>query len=685
MVSDYIRNGCSYALDGLKPIIYIFDKSILRYIHVDNGLDDAALSLVPTALRVKEVVYSENTSYDERYRFSRQLTVTLSGKININDVFQGKFYIVIEDRNGNTYLTNPDYEYDYSYTYTLNSNTNETVINFVCNSNFPLLALDMTKASPVTPCEYDVTIITRLQMIEHKMANYSSSTGKLTITKRLSEVEYNKDTLQFTEEGDKDGRVVQTLTFNTPLEASKQSWVYNLLEENYKTYTAIIYTNKGNILTGIYNGLQPQYTISNDTYTVSLTEVSNNSSIQFNMTMEELLGYQWQPIGVLDGHNCWECFYYPMGCGWARYWVIAEVDNFGNQTGRYKIEEDIYNGLYVQDDPDVDYSYYVDNYGWIRKYNVTGTFNPTFPLYYFPTNECACKDNQASCTISTDMPTIIDVEGTGSTQYHLRTSCDFEITSSNGITVSPTTGNADTDYTITISNSSSTEREEWLNIGCCTDTYNKDMNIIKKIPCLSPTSQTINCLSQTISFTVKQGCQLGNVQVPAGLSYMIVGGNILSVYVPKNEASSSITYTITATCCNATVTVQILQDKQYSDWIDDGYVCENGSKYIKETLYTGTTADNLVPTDEYRNGAFIESDSPDCRSISKYSFLGNFICIDGDKYKLYQEEISYDDGVTWSLTGKVKLGEFVEEDSAFCEQNVEYKWVLTDDSVCVDE
>lgn len=687
MVSTYLDNRCNYSIPLLKNRIYVYDESVLTLIDVDNGLDSASTTSTPTLLTGFSISYSEETSLDERYKFVKQLQISMNDKIDIDSVFDGKYYVVVEDYDGNLYLTNPDYQYKYTYTYNLSYGINQTDITLQTSSNFPLLKIDLTP--PIyTQCKsYRFTDIKSLELIEKAYASFSTDDSILYTTDNLKKVDFLKNSLSFQEQYD-GTKVTSTLKFKMPLKSALVSWDYDLLEFKDNIYTAVITTNDDyKILTGIYTGLQPSYTIAasmsdTNTYEITMVESSNNGSVAVELTNDELLGLSWEYIRILGENNAYYCNM-SHGCGIAEIIVMAEVDAFGNQTGRYKVEEDIYNGLYNQTDPDIDYSWYDDNFGWLRQYNVIGSFEDDYPNGWFPTNECACFRPHPSvgCELTTDMPFDIEFEGSGSTSYTFQADCNWSISEvPSGITISPTSGVADSAYTISIANSSTDLRQVQFKLTCCTAIYRYSINVVEAAPCIEETSKQITCEGQTVQFKIKDGCEFVITSLPTGL-LANVSNNILYVNVPANGGQSSKTYYINGTCCGNAVTLQISQNPPFTVWLADGYVCSAGTKYVKETLWTGTTAYDIVKTAEYRLGEEIEENSPDCRSIETYSGIG-YTCIDGDKYELLRRYLSWDDGETWVEQDEVKLGEFIEADSSFCEQETQYKWVLTDEWAC---
>lgn len=359
--------------------------------------------------------------------------------------------------------------------------------------------------------------------------------------------------------------------------------------------------------------------------------------------------------------------------------VMAEMDSLGNQTGRYKVVESIFDALYGGTPSE----WVEEHFGWLRLYNVIGSFEDDYPNNWFNTNECACLNPSPGvlCNLITDMPSTIDFEGAGQNTYTLQADCDWSISDiPSGITISPTSGESDTEYTLSISNSSTDLRQTQFKLTCCNGTYRFGINVIEETPCLEETYKQITCAGQTVQFRIKDDCEFVITYLPSGLMADVQNG-ILYINVPANEGQASKTYYINGTCCGNAVTIQISQNPPYTAWIEDGFACSGGTKFKKEVLWTGTTLYDMVKTAEYRLGEEIEQDSPDCRSIEKFDFIG-YICLDGSKYELLRRYLSFDDGETWEEQSEVKLGDFVEAESSFCEQEIQYKWVLTDEWVC---
>jgi hypothetical protein len=113
------------------------------------------------------------------------------------------------------------------------------------------------------------------------------------------------------------------------------------------------------------------------------------------------------------------------------------------------------------------------------------------------------------------------------------------------------------------------------------------------------------------------------------------------------------------------------------------YICDGTTSYVKQQRYTGTTSSNInTATSEYKKGAKIQDNDPRCGSYETRWVLGTgYTCVDGDKWSIEEEERKAQGG-TWQKTGNTRLKTMVEADSSFCEETIEYKWVLTDKWQC---
>jgi hypothetical protein len=196
-------------------------------------------------------------------------------------------------------------------------------------------------------------------------------------------------------------------------------------------YASII-TPRGNdnlYFVGFNFGLQPSYTIQTasqqgetDIITVTLTESSSMGSIAAVDWREEQSGEtRWRYVKNVADTICYEC----IGFGEARYLVRQEVDLFGNPTGNYQVMEG-YESQYPN-------------------FHIVGTFTTE---EIFPSTDCT---SGRTCDIQTNIPTTISFNAITCNTYSLQTSCDWRFADiPSNITVSPTSGVANSSYTVSI-------------------------------------------------------------------------------------------------------------------------------------------------------------------------------------------------------------------------------------------
>lgn len=701
MVTNYL-NQCAYKYNRLKKHIYLYDNVKNIYIdHRDAYITGATGT--PIVFSGFDISYAEQTSLDERYKFSKTLKISINGRLNKNDLPKN-IYAIIENEDGTYFFTNPDFPYKLTYEYNLSNGVNQTDITLTSNSNLPTLELITSNKLPLTNvCKtYMYNGIKSLRLLEKENVKISTYSNEVITTEEWKTVEYLKNTCSLNENYD-GNKITATIQFNIDFSSYKSDWQYRLLEFNHNRYTAALEANDGHIYyVGIINGLEANYNTSttsqngnSDVITINLVEMSDYGISDDILTETHDTSTSWVFTKYIDGigkaYECW-------GMGTARYIIMAEVDAFGHSTGNYKMVEDVWDCLEEQD------PYCIDTYGQFLQLNIIDTFEDSLDNR-FPTSECIWH-NPTNCVIETDMPAQIIFNAATSYTYSFKASCPWTIDDDDvptGVTVSPLNGNADETYSIAVTNSlaPSTTLDGQISITCCEKKRYVGITVQQESDCIYPTTVSINCLSQPVQFAYNGNCLIEitavtkDGQAYQGLTYQIAN-NQLVVNVPDNFTNNNTIYKLYVTNCGCkagTTEITINQTRQYEMWMSNcsdaedlqtcDYVCSGTSKYLKEYRYTGTTTDDWQPTGEYRMGELISTTSSDCSRLTRFSFLNHYICIDGSKYQLLEEEESLDGGVTWTTTGVAKLGDWVEDSSEFCQQTITYQWILTNNSICM--
>lgn len=672
-VSIYTPNSCQYKQLKLKDVVYLVSKSHTKFVAVDmdNNGYIVSLSEIPMALNCFNVQFTEEETLDERYKFTKRLSFSMNGYVPL-DYLQEKYYAIIMTEDNTPYMINVDFPSKVTYTFTLDGNSYQTDFTFSSQSNFPTLMIINRRNNfkePEKDCGYKISGIEDLYLVEKQYATISKAGDTATVTlfgKSWSDVGFLKDSCSIQEVFDGE-RITDTITFDIGFDNYKTSWHYNLLEFLENLYAARI-TSKGdnkNYFFGFNLGLQPSYNInasSSDNgsgkITVTLTESSSYGLVQAqNYVEHSSTDKQWvyvERIGNVKGYEC-------VSLGVARYLLQWEVDGLGNPTGRYKCLEG-----YVE---------YFQQQGL----TIYGTFTETEE---FPSQDCGETD---LCDLYTTIPNPRVFNAATCANYTISASCDWHVSNlPSYITIQPSQGVANQSYTVRMCNTlapSSTEVEGSYNIHYGDNVKIMGVKISSQGGFINPENAYINCLPQSTTFTYNPNCAIRVVSIPQGLTYTMGSGTLI-VSVPKNESVLvGRTYPIIVEDCNGTrATVTIHQDKTYEKWVEtSGYLCDNGNSYKKLERYTGSTATNInTRTGEVKLGDLIQEGDTRCSSyITRWSFLNHYYCVNGNKYKALEEEISYDNGQTWTKTGATKLGELVESQSEWCNLPVTYEWRLT--------
>jgi len=669
-VSNYtpsIDNGCAYAQGRLKNVVYFVSKAHLKDVHIDNGqayID--GLTEAPTRLNCFNIQFEENETLDERYRFTKSLRFSVNGYMNMSYFTEGDlYYAIIETEDGTLYMINVDFPSKITYTYNLSANQDQTDFTFSTQSNFPSLrvATQMTRDNVCKP--YRTNGIESLRLIEKNYTALAKDGDTVTVYtyqgKEFSIIDYMRDTcsLQETYDGE---RVTDTITFDINFDNYKTSWHYNLLEFLDNLYAARIvpksHTNE--FFVGFDLGLQPSYNIqANDSdgqadkITVTLVDSTSRGLVALNDYEEEHHTVTtWRYVKWVGSIKAYEC----TENGTARYLLQQEVDGLGNPTGRYRA----YTGW--------------SQYFIARGLNVIDEFSESVE---FDSPECSLE----RCTLNTDIPSRITFTSVTCNTYNLLSSCDWNISGlPSYITATPSTGQADTQYTVSICNtmtptSTAVEDDFVITYGDGTMVVNTTVKTDEGI--LRPSVADITCLEQNVTFTFDPNCPITVTSIPTDLSYSL-GISSLVVTVPRNNSTANTrTYSITVTDCNGkTQTVVITQDKTYERWVyTTGYMCVGDDSYTRQMRYTGTTASDInTPTGEYRPGTLIQEGDERCSTITtKWEFDGHYYCIDGQKTECLEQWIRYGQG-EWTKTGVTKLGDVVEDTDDFCSQEAIYSW-----------
>lgn len=687
-VSNYITDY-RYKIGKLKDFIYIGNDSILKYIQIKDNIAYISSEANVAKLNGSNIQLKEQQSTNENLRFTKNVQITINGYFNATGRIPSNPIVIVENQEGTRFLVNPEYAADIEYTFTLNSTQCQTVLEFDNISNLPVLQL-VEKASPSAfdyaeyineECKYRLGGVKDFQVINFDNVALNPKRGEITTfdDDSFKQVQFNDGTFTL-EEKYKDHLYTDTINFDITLDNYKSSWHYDLVKFLDRNYSAIV-TPKGQddnkFYVGFNLGLQPSYEIETstevgqiDNITITLSESSLGSLIMMRgLTISESTDKIWvgaKSVITSTGakYNSSECY----GDGIARYLVQAEVNAKGNNTGRYKVLEG-----------------YADMF---PNLNIVGTFTDTITY-----KEPNCSGING--ILATNIPATIYMAVGDKNTYNVYSDSDWSLENvSSYITLNSTgyKGGQTNHLTVSLKDDAINHDE-----GTFTITNGKVKKIVTVIILkYTDITRNITAEEQVINLNVPFSTQyvvykgktynINEISNLDGLTFNFNGQRV-QIEVPMNNSTENKkVYELILKSGNSSIKVTINQDHYYEEWhitSTSEYRCDNGSSYQVLHRFTGFTADNLQETIEIKLGDMITQNDRRCANIiSRYSDKGHYTCYDGKKYKLLEEEESYDNGSTWSLTGRIRLGDADDSDTTFCSQERQYKWQLTTNWQC---
>ena len=681
-VSDYITNY-RYKIGKLKDFIYVVDASILNEITIKDNIAHINSTKYFTKLNGSNVQLKEQQSTNENLRFTKNVQITIDGYFNATGRIPSNPIVIVENKEGTRFLVNPEFGADIEYTFTLNSTQCQTVVEFDNISNLPVLELvgKFGIMETVEKCKYKLSGVDKFEIINFDNVALNPSSANITIfgDDSFKQVKFNDGTFTL-EEKYKDHLYTDSINFDITLDNYKSSWHYDLVKFLDRNYSAIV-TSKGQennyLYVGFNLGLQPSYEIETstevggiDNITITFTESSLGSLIDLNgVTSSESTDKTW--VGVRSvitstgvKYDSYECY----GDGIARYLVQTEVDAKGDNTGRYKVLEG-----------------YADMF---PNLNIVGTFTDTITY-----NEPNCSGIDS--ILNTNIPATIYMAVGDKKTYDVYSDSDWSVENVSSFISLESTGykGGETNHLTVSLKYDAIYHDE----GTFTITNGKLKKVTKVVVRkFSDITMDITAEEQVINLNVPfrtgsvvykdKTYNINEISTLDGLTF-VFNGQRVQIKVPMNDSTENKkVYELRLKSGNSSIKVTINQDHFYEEWhitSTSEYRCDNGSSYQVLHRFTGFTADNLSETIEIKLGDVITQNDRRCANvISRYSDKGHYTCYDGKKYKLLEEEESYDNGSTWSLTGRIRLGDAVESDTTFCSQERQYKWQLTTNWQC---
>ena len=667
MVTSYDNSQCRYRLSNLDRVVYLLPES--GDIHIDAGA--AYVNYVPQMgeayqLRVRSVSLTDTTEHSGRYNFKQALTFSLGGLVTDIPV-SGRYYAIIKSTDGTYWLVNPYHPLTPTYVFTLDQTGPRTDYTLQDREAMPVLEIrDFTPLHSRQCDVYAIDGVDRLFLNEVKYSAYRPN-GDIRYTNNgFKEIVAMKNTVSLEQRYD-GHNFYTTVRLSIPWDDFKTDWHYRLLEYKDNRYAAVLLSRAGNFyMAGFDDGLFPSYQVQADSIQgqtdrveVTLVNARCHGPIQYARAAEisQFTEKAFIPTSEHDGYIC-------VSPGVAQYILKKEVDAFGNETGRYQA----FDG-YKDRFPDL---------------NVIET--PFTEVITFPSAQCSPDGSQLKTTL-TD---VIYFHNRGSKEYTIYcNACSWTANTITGwLNIGPTTGAAKTNTVFTITNMlepTESPASGQVTARCCEYTKVVTVIVVKGDDCFPP--YTIDGAAQTI--TANTNCCVAAVgQAPAGTEVVSIGSDNVVIKVDQNESGSDRQFLIPVTYCdNTTGTITVNQSFNYSEWVEDGTICDDETKnlYVREVEYTGltpTTVNRL--SGRVRQGRLLMEDSLECKEKQyKWVETDMMVCEAGLMYPLLVQLESVEGG-PWVETGNQKTGDTpVDDPEGICEaKETIVDWLTIEGYIC---
>ena len=181
-------------------------------------------------------------------------------------------------------------------------------------------------------------------------------------------------------------------------------------------------------------------------------------------------------------------------------------------------------------------------------------------------------------------------------------------------------------------------------------------NCVTSSECGGSTTRWIDSSETTCSGGKKYIVQIEQVSTDGGSSWSNTG----------NKRLGSETQDTSGECAGV---------EELEDWRENGYICNETTKYVRLQLYVSTDGQTWVATNTYKRGdRILETNSTDCGYVTPSTgwtyedwrlVETDYICYDGNKYEKLRRWVS-NDNVNWTPTYVYKRGNLIEENSGDC-------------------
>ena len=181
-------------------------------------------------------------------------------------------------------------------------------------------------------------------------------------------------------------------------------------------------------------------------------------------------------------------------------------------------------------------------------------------------------------------------------------------------------------------------------------------NCVTSSECGGSTTRWIDSSETTCSGGKKYIVQIEQVSTDGGSSWSNTGNKRLGSETPDTSGE----------CAGV---------EELEDWRENGYICNETTKYVRLKLYVSTDGQTWVATNTYKRGdRILETNSNDCGYATPSTgwtyedwrlVETDYICYDGNKYEKLRRWVS-NDNVNWTPTDVYKRGNLIEENSGDC-------------------
>ena len=656
-----------YSIGGLKKYIYLLPKNTNIVYDIDGGFADITANDI-YLLEGENVTFVEELNENGNFYLSSTISIEIQDISILPQLRMEDYYVVYEDMMSRQYIQCVENTSRIGWEFELGENKVCT-LSFTTDANVPSLYLRngirATQQLISKDCGYRIGKVDRLQLTHKDNIIVDGERVYKTILP-IYDVEYIKNGVSFKEEY-KDDTFVDTLSFTYPLTQNNNH--INLEEFTTNRYIALLHCDNSTYMCGNEFGMFAKYNIqtsedkSDNTITITLTHISQSGLLHWEeLKIEEdtrlypypIKGNIYDPLTneKLSTELCYN------GKGVYTLYQLKTITN---------IPTDQYICLYFMVDV-------FENFNIVETYS----FNQCTS---YPSVECQ-QENTCNF-VNEFPTQFHFTEAEQTIVLEIECECDWVIEDiPNFIELRNSSGEGGKQYNVEIKSIlQPTDVAVEDHIVFKTFGTEKRIPIIVQKPMnwIYPTSDIkITAREQVYTLYHDGSAEIESLDV--NVESVEIGTNKISIYFKENTTDSMIQSTI-AFRSNMSGKVQVFkvyQDRIYEEWRvvnENEYICENGNSYKVEYQFQGYFADNInTPTNVSRLGALVSQNDNRCTpQFEKWEVVSDdYICLGTSKYTKEQQYTSTDN-VNWTPTDTFRSGELIETNSVDCKINLYYE------------